>query len=584
MEEHYDVAIVGGGPAGSTVGSLVRKYNPSLRIGIFEKETFPREHVGESQLPLIGTILNEMGCWDKVEAAGFPIKLGATYRWGASPDLWDFEFIPFAEFRDEPRPAKYAGQRVWTAFQVERALYDKILLDHAAELGAEVFEGCAVRSVERSEDQEDAVAALTLADGRRVTARHYVDASGRPGVIRRGMGVGTTEPGNLRNVAFWDYWDNAEWAVTIGNGGTRVFVLSIGCGWIWFIPIRPSRVSIGFVCPKDYYQNSGKSPEEIYHWALQQEPLVRQHIANATSEGQVRGTKDWSFVSDRIVGSNWYLAGESAGFADPILAGGLMLTHAGARELAYVILALEARDHSPKWLLEWYDSVQRRRMMQHIKFADFWYAGNGQFTDLEEKTREIAKNAGIELTPKAAFQWLSNGGFLDDIPGRVGIGGLDLSATKEVTGLFTGDQTGVGWKLNDYNVFKLNLRGAQKEAIPVLANGKIVKAESYRRGVKSLPLVGHNAVLVNVLKKHSAFNEIVPALKQHYQGKGQPADRAAVNVQQAIMTLEVLLIDGWVEGKLARGKGKIGIRSQGDDGMIHKNIDVQDKLNSSSAT
>ncbi|GAB4383298.1 MAG: hypothetical protein Kow0022_02790 [Phycisphaerales bacterium] len=583
MQSEYDVAIVGGGPAGSTTAALLRKYNPHLRVGVFEKERFPREHVGESQLPLIGYILNEMGCWDKVEAAGFPIKLGATYRWGASPDLWDFEFIPFREFRDEPRPARFEGQRLWTAFQVERSLYDKILLDHAAELGAEVFENCGVTSVERRDDEESAVAAITLSDDRRITARHYVDASGRPGVIRRGMGVGTTEPGNLRNVAFWDYWNNAEWAVTIGTGGTRVFVLSIGCGWIWFIPIRPSRVSIGFVCPKDYYQRSGMSPTEIYHWALKQEPLVQKHIANATPEGDVRGTKDWSFLADRIVGDNWYLAGESAGFADPILAGGLMLTHAGARELAYMILSLERGEHSPRWLREWYEQTQRRRIMQHINFADFWYAGNGQFTDLEEKTREIARSAGIELDAKSAFQWLSNGGFLEDIPGRAGVGGLDVAATKEVTRIFTGSPGGVGWKLNDFNVFKLNLRHARKEHYPVLVDGRIIKSEGYRRGVKSLPLVGHNKVLVEHLQKHQAIADLVPALKRHYTRKGQPPDLVRINVQQALTTLEVLLIDGWVEGRLDPSKQRLNIRAGGEGSMIHVNRDVQNNFLSQSS-
>lgn len=580
MGTDYDVAIVGGGPAGSTAASILLRYNPRLRVGVFEKERFPREHVGESQLPLIGSILNEMGCWEKVEAAGFPIKLGATYRWGSSPELWDFEFIPFNQFRDEPRPASFSGQRLWTAFQVERSIYDKILLDHAAELGAEVFESCGVRSIERSSGDPDAIASLLLSDARTITAKHYIDASGRAGVLRRGMGVGVTEPGNLKNVAFWDYWDNAEWAVTIGTGGTRVFVLSIGCGWIWFIPIRESRVSIGFICPKDFYQESGKSPRELYDWALAQEPFVCQHIRHATREGEVRGAKDWSFLSDRIVGSNWYLAGESAGFADPILAGGLMLTHAGARELAYLILALERQEHERAWLAEWYERVQKRRILQHIQFADFWYAGNGQFTDLEEKTRSIARKAGIRMTPQAAFQWLANGGFLDDIPGRAGVGGLDVAATREIAGKFTGDQTGVGWKLNEYNTLRLNLRNARREHYPVLSEGRIIKASGLRRGVKSLPLVGHNAVLVKLLEGHSDIHELVDALRRHYRAKGHPPDKIAVNVQQALVTLDVLLMDGWVEGKFDPRRKRLEIKSKGDQGMIHVNTDVARSLTS----
>src|SRR5690348_4922960 len=107
----FDVAIIGGGPAGSTAGTILKKYAPELKVAILEREKFPRDHVGESQLPPVCTILNEMGCWDKVEAANFPIKIGATYRWGKSPELWDFEFIPATVFENEPRPAKYEGQR-----------------------------------------------------------------------------------------------------------------------------------------------------------------------------------------------------------------------------------------------------------------------------------------------------------------------------------------------------------------------------------------------------------------------------------------------------------------------------------------
>jgi len=147
----YDLVIVGGGPGGATVGSLVKKYRPESSVLILEREVFPREHVGESQLPLIGAVLHEMGVWEKVEAANFPVKIGATYRWGKTDDLWDFEFLPGKTFQGSERPARYEGERTQTAFQVERAIYDKILLDHAKEMGVEVREGTAVTSVQ-SED------------------------------------------------------------------------------------------------------------------------------------------------------------------------------------------------------------------------------------------------------------------------------------------------------------------------------------------------------------------------------------------------------------------------------------------------
>src|ERR1700678_702131 len=111
-----DVAIVGGGPAGSHVGALLKKYNPALDVVILERENFPRDHIGESLLPLVCEILAETGAWDKVEAANFPVKIGATYRWGKTDDLWQFEFLPGQQLQDIARPSPYAGQRAQTAF------------------------------------------------------------------------------------------------------------------------------------------------------------------------------------------------------------------------------------------------------------------------------------------------------------------------------------------------------------------------------------------------------------------------------------------------------------------------------------
>ena len=130
----YDVAIVGGGPAGTTVGTLLRRHNPALRVLILEKEKFPRDHIGESQLPAINGVLVEMGVWDKVEAANFPVKIGASYTWGRDNERWDFEFYPVENWAREERPVRFEGQRKYTAFQVDRAIYDEILLRHAEEV------------------------------------------------------------------------------------------------------------------------------------------------------------------------------------------------------------------------------------------------------------------------------------------------------------------------------------------------------------------------------------------------------------------------------------------------------------------
>jgi flavin-dependent dehydrogenase len=561
--DQYDVAIIGGGPGGSTTGSMLKKYNPGLNVLILEKERFPREHVGESQLPPISDVLAELGCWDKVEAANFPIKVGATFRWGKSAELWDFEFLPLADFKDEPRPAKYEGQRRQTAFQVDRSMYDDILLRHARELGCEV---CEETQVVRINHEGDRVTDLQLRDGSRVRARHFIDASGHVGVLRRAMGVGVNVPTKLQNIAIWDYWDNAEWAVKIGVGGTRIQVMSLKHGWLWFIPLGPTHTSLGFVCPAEHYKSLARSPEDIYLEVVRSDERIAALLAKATRRGPVRTTKDWSFVSDRTVGENWFLVGEAAGFADPILSAGLTLTHTGARELAYTILELDRGSFDRDWLTRHYDMTQRARVGQHIRFADFWYACNGQLTDLQAHCQEIAKDAGLRLTPQGAWRWIAQGGFANDILGQAGIGGFDMAGAKQLTQMFT--QGRATWLINDVNVFRLNLTGADETVVPIYDAGRITEAHCLERGGKRLVLTGLFELLVDLLRQVSDMESIYRTLMQTFQATRTPT-HARVAMQHAVQCLEVMLTDGWVIGKLDKKKARLSLDTPEEGGLIH---------------
>lgn len=558
----YNVAIVGGGPGGSTTGTLLKKYNPQLRVLILEKEKFPRDHVGESQLPQVSDVLLEMGCWDKVEAANFPIKIGVTYRWGIDPKPWDFNFLRTEDFQNESRPAKYEGQRRQTAFQVDRSIYDDILLRHAEEIGCEVREETSVVKVEVEEDK---VVSLHLCTGEKVTARYYVDASGHIGVLRRALGVQTQSPTQLQNIAIWDYWINAEWAVKIGVGGTRVQVMSLPHGWIWFIPLGPTRTSIGFICPAEYYKKQKKPVSEIYYEALNSEPRISKLIANATSRNKIKTTKDWSFLAERTVGENWFLVGEAAGFADPILAAGMTLTHIGARELAYTILELDRKQHSPKWLKNQYDQNQRRRVKQHIRFADYWYAANSQFTDLQEHCQTIAKDSGLKLSPEEAFRWLSQGGFTNEILGQATIGGFDLGSMKQVVQRFSLQE--IPWEVSGYNVFQLDLKDAKEEFVAAYAQGQINKVKCYVKGDRRLPITGLYGLLIDILKHTSDIQHIYQYLISLFQTRFSP-NHARVALQQTLGCLEVMVTEGWVKGILNSEKPQIKV-SMPIEGELH---------------
>ena len=538
MPQSYDIVVVGGGPAGSTVGSMLKTHAPQLSVAILEREKFPREHIGESLLPTTGRVLNEIGAWEKVEAAGFPIKIGATYKWGSTDDLWDFNLLETAEINlDDARPGKFEGWRMRSTFQVDRAQFDKILLDHASSLGCTVMEESGVEEVLRDGDK---ITGLRLADGQIITGKHYVDASGNAGIIRKALGIEKEEPPSLRNIAMWDHWNDADWAVSIGVGGTRIQIMSLGYGWIWFIPISETRTSIGLVCPAEYYKKSGKRPEELYIEAVTSEPRIASLIANATRDGAVKATKDWSFTSDRMVGENWFLVGESAGFADPILSAGITMTMVGAKECAYTIMELEKGEVDAPWLREMFASRQVNRIMQHIRFANFWYAGNGHFSDLVEYTGEIAKEAGFNMDAKSAWQWLGTGGFVSLETAGAGLAGHTIEQIKNIQSMLFNEES--EWAITKYNVFDLNIEGVVPDKAPVYDAGRVRLGRILRKGKMELPVSGGFRTMLEILQKETELSGIIKRLREVVSTMGP------IVALSALEALEVMLKDGWISG------------------------------------
>ncbi|MEQ9617364.1 MAG: NAD(P)/FAD-dependent oxidoreductase [Phycisphaerales bacterium] len=539
----YDVIVVGGGPAGSTAASVLLTYAPDMKVLILERESFPRDHVGESQLPSIGPILDEIGVWDKVEAANFPVKVGASYTWGRNNDRWDFDFVPVEDLGDIPRPGTFDGPRRFTAFQVDRAIYDNILLEHAMSLGAEVRQETRVTKINRDGDRINSV---EIDSGETFTARHFIDATGTVGLFRRVFDIGADVPEALKNIAVWDYWQNTKWAVEIGVGATRVQVRSLPYGWLWFIPLGPTRTSIGLVCPAKYYKESGKSPEELYIDAVMSQEEIAGLIEDAEREGNgIETCKDYSNLPERVTGENWFLVGEAAGFADPILAAGMSIAHSSARDAAYTILELDRGEIDGDWLKERFDYRSRSNVQQHIRFAQFWYSANSNFTELTEHCAEIAKEAGLKLRPKEAWRWLSQGGFTTEFLEIPSIGSFDLSTMRSIIGRFDKRGSKSKFLAHGYNDFKLNLKGATKEMLGQLENGRIKQIECWVRGESRLPIAGLYQVMLTVLETTSDISEIVEELRAYFPAQSEYAG-AGSQFSLCMQTLDMMITEHWV--------------------------------------
>jgi hypothetical protein len=390
----------------------------------------------------------------------------------------------------------------------------------------------------------DSVTGLEVKSVGMVKAKYYVDASGVRGMIRRAMGVETDSPTNLRNIAVWDYWQDAAWLDRHGEG-TFIRILSLDWGWLWFITIGETRTSVGLVTSAEYYKQSGLTTEELYMKAIRDEPNIGPLLANAKRENALQADKDWSYLSSRLVGDTWFLAGDSCGFADPILSAGITLAMSGARKVAYSIKELEAGCLEPDWVRSEYERTHRANIKSHIRFADYWYRSNKRFTELEEYCSEIAKDSGLELDAKAAFQWIATGGFADDYSDQPSVGTYKLSAVKWIIGQFSGEKPEL--QILKFRKFRLNLDGATRIRAATYREGAIQVKESYVRGDLTLIIDAFYRYALMALGTECEAPKVIGLMRKWIAAR-LPDGNEQQATQITLEVLEAMHAQGWIIG------------------------------------
>jgi flavin-dependent dehydrogenase len=302
----YDVAVVGGGPGGSTVATHLAR--GGLRVGLFEREAFPRFKVGESMVPATMLLLERLGALEPVAEGGFQVKYGAAFHDQETDLGHTFYFL-----KGMPWPN-------WT-YNVPRAEFDTILLEHARKQGVQVHQPVTVGGV--AFDAEG-VTLETTSDGEctHQRARFLVDASGRDGLLASRIGRRVRRP-NLGKVALFAHYRGADRFPGIEEGNLRVYLFE--GGWCWWIPFSNGVTSVGAVLHARVVKDFAGTPEELFESMVRRCRGVHEHLGQAERITPVHRAANFAYTNMPIVGDRYLCVGDAIAFIDPIFSSGVFI-------------------------------------------------------------------------------------------------------------------------------------------------------------------------------------------------------------------------------------------------------------------
>jgi flavin-dependent dehydrogenase len=327
-----DVIIIGAGPAGATAAALLAEKGRS--VVVFEKEHLPRYHVGESLMPFCWFTLNRLGLVEEMTSQGFVEKQSVQF---VTQD--GRQSRPFYFFQHYDHPSS-------TTWQVERSVFDQMIVKKARANGAEVIEGAKVRDVLRNDS--GAVVGVTVEIGgetRDVLAPITIDATGRDALVQSKNRWRKRDP-ELKKVALWTYYKGAKRDPGLDAGATTVAYIPEK-GWFWYIPLRDDIVSVGIVGERDYLFRAGNEPAGIFEREIAENVWIEDHLGGAEQFGEYWVTGEYSYRSEFCAADGLLLVGDAFAFLDPVFSSGVFLAlKTGEMAADAADAALEAGDFS----------------------------------------------------------------------------------------------------------------------------------------------------------------------------------------------------------------------------------------------
>jgi FAD-dependent halogenase len=366
-----DLIVIGGGPAGTTLASLVAKQGH--RVILLERAKFPRYQIGESTLPQTYGIFRHLGVLDELEAAGFNPKLGGRWYWGDSDVSEKKIDLDFTQLPDNLKLGKN-----W-AYQVERVKFDEILLNHARRLGVDVREEHSVEAMLTTEDNDrvggvrwESTAAATKGKKGELRARFVVDAAGHTSPHHRLCGDRVFAD-RFRNLAVFGYFTGGKRMPAPLTGS--IMNVSFGRGWFWYIPLSAELTSVGAVLSLEHANILKQGHEPALKQLIAECPRIADFLSTANRVtdgvyGEVRVRKDWSYCNTKFYKPGLALVGDAACFVDPLFSSGIHLATYSALLAGRSINTLLASGNSISED-DCFIEFQLRYRDEYLKFYEF---------------------------------------------------------------------------------------------------------------------------------------------------------------------------------------------------------------------
>lgn len=375
-----DVIIIGGGPAGSAMGSYLAK--AGIRCVIFEKEKFPRPHVGESLVPASNRVFKELDFIPKMEAAGFPRKYGAAWTTHTSESIFQHSFDELSgsdvDIRFDEREQEGTNQNY--TYHVDRGLFDKLLLEHAEELGAVAYQEADVFHVDFVSPEKVEVKARFKNSKENVfSAKIIVDASGRHTFMGNKLKIKVKDP-VFNQCAIHAWFSGFNRNIFKDPEFIYIHFIPVSNTWFWQIPISETITSFGIVTQKENFPETPEKREAFFWECVAKRPDLHEALLKAKQERPFTVEADYSYAMTELVKDNLVLIGDAARFVDPIFSSGVSVALNSARFASKdIINALQIKNYSALSFSA-YDKTIKAGVNNWYNFIKMYYRLNVLFT------------------------------------------------------------------------------------------------------------------------------------------------------------------------------------------------------------